>query len=433
MNVGCRNFKKGDIVRGLQLVSDPYKIDGDRNYRGQVKCTFCDSPPFETVLGDIKYRVFDGCGCQSNRSNSPLWKSFEDWCIENDRKDLLDLWDYDLNTKAPDQVSCCTADAYYFKCGIGRHESSLHKIHCVARKSQNKKMCVKCNSFAQHAIDKFGDDVLDLYWDYDKNTVDPWEISHASKCDIWIKCLDVDYHGSYLIRPVLFLNGVGCPYCHKNRIHPRDSFAYYYIQKYGEDFLQLYWDYEKNTVDPWEIAPQSNVYIYLKCDIHGSYKIYTSNFYKHGTLCGECSRERDKSKLQEKVENYIRFNYHFDITHEYNCSIIARSPKTNRWLPYDNDIVVDSKTHLIIEVMGDQHYYVKSGFIRRQAKKYNVAPEAVLSDLQWRDEYKKQYAISQGYHYLAIPYWTEDDESYKTLIDQKIQSILNNTKLMCAS
>ena len=40
----------------------------------------------------------DGCGCQKNRSNSPRWKSFETWCIENDYEYLLGLWDYDLNT-----------------------------------------------------------------------------------------------------------------------------------------------------------------------------------------------------------------------------------------------------------------------------------------------------------------------------------------------
>ena len=352
MNRGCRNFKKGDITKGLMLISDPYKISDDRNYRAVVKCILCDNPPYEIVLSEIKRHIFDGCGCQKNRSNSQKWKSFKDWCIENSRQDLLDLWDYDLNDKIPDQVSCCTADSYYFKCAEGRHKSELHKIHCVARKYNNKKMCTKCNSFAQYAIDKFGESVLDLYWDYNKNISDPWEIPHASKREVWIKCIDVDYHDSYQMLPVLFLDGIRCPYCHGNRVHPRDSFAYYYIQKYGENFLDLYWDYKMNTVDPWQIVPQSNVYIYLKCDIHGSYKIYASNFYKHGTFCGECSRERDRSKLQEKVENYIQNTYSFDMAHEYNCSIIAKSPRTGRWLPYDNDVVVNNY-HLIVEVMGD--------------------------------------------------------------------------------
>lgn len=426
MNRGCRNFKKGDIIKGLQLVSDPYKVHGDKNYRGLVKCLLCDSLPFETTLSDIKYRVFDGCGCQKNRSNSSKWKSFKNWCDENNREDLIDLWDYELNNNSPDQISCCTSDSYYFKCAIGRHSSTLHKIHCVARKSNNKKMCSKCNSFAQHAIDKFGDNVLDLYWDYDKNIVDPWDLPHASKTEVWFKCLDVDYHESYQMLPALFFAGNRCPYCHGNRVHPRDSFACYYTHKYGEDFLDLYWDYDKNILDPWKITVQTNKnYIYLKCEIHGAYRVLPSNFYKFGITCPECSRERDKSKLQEKVENYICNNYCFDITHEYNCSIVAKSPKTGRWLPYDNDVVVSNDMHLIIEVMGDQHYNAGSGLIRRQSERYNISPGQVLEDLQWRDEYKKQYAISQGYYYLVIPYWTESDESYKTLIDNKIQEILN--------
>lgn len=427
MNRGCRNFKKGDIVKGLQLITDPYKVPGSRDYRAMVKCLLCDSDPFEIVLSDAKRRVFDGCGCQKNRSNSPNWKSFKTWCYENNRQDLLDLWDYELNDKSPDQVSCCTADSYYFKCAAGRHGSTLHKIHCVARRSNNKKMCTKCNSFAQYAIDKYGDNVLDLYWDYDKNVVNPWEIQHASKAEVWLKCLDVDYHESYPMLPKLFLEGVRCPYCHGNRVHPRDSFAYYYTQKYGEDFLDLYWDYGQNILDPWTIAVQTNKdYIYLKCEIHGTYKVLPSNFYKCGIACPECSRERDKSKLQEKVENYILETYHFDITHEYNCSLMVRNPKTNRWLPYDNDVVINNN-HLIIEVMGDQHYNVKSGLIRRQSEKRRISPQEILADLQWRDEYKKQYALSQGYHYLSIPYWTETDESYKILIDNKIQEILSLT------
>ena len=425
MNIGCRNFKKGDIIKGLQLISEPYKVPNHRDYRAVVKCTFCDSEPFETVLSDAKKRVFDGCGCQINRSNSKLWKSFKTWCIENKYNYLLDLWDYDLNNKDPDKVSYCTSDYYYFKCPENKHASTQHKITCLARPSETKRaICKQCNSFAQHAIEQFGENALDLYWDYTKNTVDPWELPHAARTTIYINCIDTDYHGSYETEPKLFfLSGGKCPYCNHKRIHPYDSFAYYYTQKYGEDFLDNYWDYDKNTADPWSIAPQSNTYIYLKCDVHGSYRIYASNFYKHNTLCAECSHDRDKSKLQEKVENYIYNNYHFNITHEYSCSIVARSPKTNRWLPYDNDVVIKNK-HLIIEVMGEQHYNKNCGLIERHSKRNNTTPDQELADLQWRDEYKRQYALSQGYYYLDIPYWTEQDESYKTLIDEKIKSIL---------
>ena len=82
---------------------------------------------------------------------------------------------------------------------------------------------------------------------------------------------------------------------------------------------------------------------------------------------------------------------------------------------------------MIIEVNG-AHHYVANGFNKTRAEHFNSTPEKELSYVQWKDEYKKQYALSQGYHYLAIPYWTENDESYKTLIDDAIKSILTILK-----
>lgn len=349
MNKGCRNFKKGDIVKCLEIVSEPYKVDGDRNYRAQVKCTLCDSKPYEIVLSEIKRHVFDGCGCQKDRSNSINWLSFEDWCKNNNQQHLLDTWDYELNKKTPDKVSSCTADCYYFKCPKGTHESSQWKIISLTRYGKTKTVCKICNSFGQYVVDKFGKYTLEKYWDYDKNVVDPFSIQHGARIDIWIKCINSYNHGSYKTTPSLFLKGIGCP---------------------------------------------------------------------------TCADEQKNSKLQEKVNQYIVEQFGFDIAHERKCSLIATNPKNGYKLPYDNDVAVD-KFHLIIEVHGIQHYDVNNGWICKTAKKLNILPRQVLEDLQWRDQYKKQYALSKGYHYLAIPYWTEQDNSYKTLIDNKIQEILS--------
>ena len=150
-----------------------------------------------------------------------------------------------------------------------------------------------------------------------------------------------------------------------------------------------------------------------------------------GIGCPICAEEQQNSKLQTKVNDYLVNYWGYCVRHERQCSLIAINPKNGYKLPYDNDVFIGN-SHLIIEVHGVQHYDVNNGWICKNAKKQHISPKQILDDLQWRDEYKKQYALSQGYHYLVIPYWTESDESYKTLIDDKIQSILNNTKLMCA-
>jgi hypothetical protein len=124
------------------------------------------------------------------------------------------------------------------------------------------------------------------------------------------------------------------------------------------------------------------------------------------------------SHLQSKVFNYLdELNYKHVTEHE--CCIRPINPLTGHYLPYDNE-VVDLK--LIIEVMGVQHYKITYWAIMA-SQKLNITPEEYLQDIQWRDEYKKQEALKAGYHYLAIPYWTEKDESYKTLIDDKIAEI----------
>lgn len=355
MNIGCK-YKVGDIIKGLMIISEPYKIDGKRDYIAKVKCIFCGKE-YDVVISEIKRHVFDGCGCQKDRSNSKHWLSFQDWCIQNNQQQLLDTWDYNLNKRTPDKVSYCTSDYYYFKCPENIHESSSWKILSLTRYGKTKTVCKKCNSFAQYAINIFGHNVLDLYWDYDKNIVDPWTIQHASRVDIWIKCINSKDHGSYRTKPDLFLKGIGCP---------------------------------------------------------------------------TCADEQQNSKLQEKVNDYLVNDLHFAVWHERKCSLVATNPKNGYKLPYDNDVLIGNN-HLIIEVHGVQHYNVNNGWVVKTAIKKNISPKQVLSDLQWRDAYKKQYALSQGYYYLAIPYWTESDESYKTLIDEKIQSILNNTKLKCAT
>lgn len=52
-----------------------------------------------------------------------------------------------------------------------------------------------------------------------------------------------------------------------------------------------------------------------------------------------------------------------------------------------------------------------------------MTPEEYLKKRKERDEYKKAFAIANGFFYLEIPYWTEKDENYKTLIQNKLNKI----------
>ena len=89
-------------------------------------------------------------------------------------------------------------------------------------------------------------------------------------------------------------------------------------------------------------------------------------------------------------------------------------------MPFDNEI---KELKLIIEVHGLQHYQDCSWY-KIMAEKKNCTSQDIFLQRQEYDLYKKAIAESDGYFYLEIPYWTENDESYKTLIDNKITEIL---------
>ena len=107
-------------------------------------------------------------------------KSFEQWCIDNKRQDVLDRWDYELNTCKPNEIGYSANKKYYFKCPRRIHDSELKNINSFASGQEGSIECKQCNSFAQYLIDTYGDNALEKYWDYEKNIFNPWEINYGS-------------------------------------------------------------------------------------------------------------------------------------------------------------------------------------------------------------------------------------------------------------
>jgi len=286
----------------------------------------------------------------NNTKSCGLCFTFEEWCIENDRQDVLDRWDYILNKLKPSEISYKSSKKYWFKCLNNKeHKSELRQINVIIINKDYNIICTECNSFAQWGIDNLGSDFLDKYWS-DKNTLNPWEISYRNNKYIWINCVDVKYHDTYKCRPVTFVKGHRCP---------------------------------------------------------------------------SCSQERNESFLQEKIRLYLE-ELNYKLLHERSCSILPINPKTNYILPFDNEI---EELKLIVEVHGEQHYKV-TNYSKMTAKKNNTTPNQELHYQQLKDRYKRIKAKQQGYEFLEIPYWTDDDDkTWKKLINDKIKEIQENAKL----
>jgi hypothetical protein len=269
-------------------------------------------------------------------------------------------------------------------------------------------------------------------WDYDLNQISPEEVARTSPRKYYFKCpRDIHESSAYkLINLTKYSYGAAqCKWC--------NSFAQWGIDNIDENFLDLYWDYDKNkSVDPWKIPfrARSTTTIYINCqydESHGSYKTFPDHFVE-GYRCHTCVASRTESYLQEIVRKYIESSYSYKLTHEYDCSIIAYNKNSKHYMPFDNDLEIANNLHLMIECHGKQHYEITQ-YTKMYAKRANISLEEALCRQRERDRIKKEYALSiPGYYYLELSYQVIKDGSFALLIDDKIKEILNNTKLTCA-
>jgi hypothetical protein len=357
-----------------------------------------------------------------------MWfkKSVYNWCVENNRVDILNRWDYDMNVVDPHDVSVHSKDYFYLKCPDGIHKSSRFQIATLS-KHNSPLECKYCLSFGHWCIVNNRQDLLDR-WDYDLNKTTPEETARTSPQKYYFKCpRGIHKSSAYrLVNLTKYSYGAAqCKLC--------NSFAQWGIDNIDENFLELYWDYEKNIgIDPWKIPfrARPTTSIYIKCqydDSHSSYKTYPDHFVE-GSRCSKCAITKTESYLQESVRKYIENNYDYNLTHEYGCSIVAYNQKSKHYMPYDNDVEIDKNVHLMIESNGKQHYEITQ-YTKLYAKRANISEDEALFLQQERDRLKKEYALSiPGYYYLELSYKEIKDESYKTLIDNKIQEILSTTQ-----
>lgn len=335
--------------------------------------------------------------------------SFGQWCEDHARLDLLKRWDYKMNNGLnPFEIGHASRKKVWLKCPRGIHPSEQKTLHDVT-KFYGSSLCNRCNSFAQWGIDNIDVNFIDKYWS-DKNDIDPFTISKCSNKKVWIKCQKKDYHPDYQVKCCHFVDGHRCPYCSRKKLVKEDSLGFLYPKS-----LEMW--VEKKT-SPYDYKPMSSRVVYWKCPKHGEFRKAICDMVRCDFSCPKCSKESKYSKLQHKVFNYIH-NLFNDVRHEYQCTIIPINPNNGYKLPYDNEIV-DLK--LIIQVNGLQHYSVNS--YKTLFDNHRDTPEEQFKHRQHLDKFKKDYAISHGYHYLVIPYWTDDkQQTWKKLIDRKIEEL----------
>ena len=185
-------------------------------------------------------------------------KSFCDWCIENNRKDLLDCWDYELNSILPNKINYSSGKSFYFLCPNRLHKSELKCIRDII----NRKMliCIECNSFYQWCIENTRQDLLER-WDYELNKFSPKQISYGSKKRFYFKCPRGIHKSETFGILAITTNSTPC------NCSECSSFGQWCIDNDRYDLLNR-WDYELNLVSPFNAYKSAHKKYYFKCPVN---------------------------------------------------------------------------------------------------------------------------------------------------------------------
>lgn len=224
-------------------------------------------------------------------------KTFYDWCIENNREDLLKEWhptkNGDLN---PKNVSYGCRIKAWWKCVKG-HEWFTSPNN---RKKHNCPYC--CNQKILKGYNDLATTNPELLkeWNYEKNVdISPYEISSGTNRKVWWKC---EKGHEWQAGVVNRKNGQGCPFCsNKKVLRGYNDLATTHSNLVSE------WNFEKNKdLTPYNVVAGSNKKVWWKCKRGHEWQaaIIDRALYKQN--CSKCGKIKKYSFPEKAILFYLK-------------------------------------------------------------------------------------------------------------------------------
>lgn len=222
--------------------------------------------------------------------------SLYDWCMNNNRQDLIDEWDYEKNGDlTPQNISCgSNLKVWWIKSyddpNTNKHfnfswQTSVHHRKegkgCPYLSKPPRKILAGYNDLSTVRPD------LALEWAYEENEkigLDIYNVSYGSAKEAFWKC---EKHGVYKSKISSRNDGNGCPFCSGKKVLVGKN-----------DLLTLYpnlakeWDYSKNEIKPTEVTIGSIKKIWWKCEKGHSWRTTVNNRTSLKTGCPFCTNRK---------------------------------------------------------------------------------------------------------------------------------------------
>jgi len=143
-------------------------------------------------------------------------------------------------------------------------------------------------------------------WDFDKNTILPFEVTPCSGKKVWWVCSNNLCNGSWFTSISHRVYGTGCPYCSGHKVGIKGSVESLFPK------LATEWDYEKNNILPKEVTPFSGREVWWKCSVGHSWRAIVKNRTRNSNGCPVCAGQvvtEDNNLNVNKLELVKEWDY----------------------------------------------------------------------------------------------------------------------------
>lgn len=309
-----------------------------------------------------------GLGCYYC-SNKKVLKGYNDFLTTH--YDISQEWNYEKNIISPEDITYGYDKKVWWICKYN------HEWKASVLSRSNGTNCPYCSN--KKPLKGFNDlsttnpEIL-KFWDYNKNSILPTEITYGSNKKVWLVC-DIGHSFQSSVKRVC--RGDLCPYCSNKRVLK----GYNDLETTHPRFIEE-WDYENNNFLPSEVTYGSGKSASWKCK-EGHKWTATISSRTSGYNCPTCFKYT--SNKEKELLDYIK-----SLTKE---KLILNSKEVLN--PYEIDIYIPS-LNLAFEFNGIYWHTEKHG--RGKNYHYNKWKKCKDKGINlitiWEDEWdNRQYAI----------------------------------------
>ncbi|MGV3076271.1 zinc-ribbon domain-containing protein [Clostridium baratii] len=319
----CASVRKAVITHGsiaselpevVPYYSDKNRVSADRvplwkvtssSNNFIVNCPSCGSEITKRLDAIINNGAYCGpCAKHKNahKNGNSLYEKYPEVAK------MFDRGNSDISSK---NISYGSNKVYKFLCENGDIPHIINRKVCdmVAAYRRGNLGCPVCQGFeVQKGVNDFETRFpeMEKYWDYDKNTEKPSEVYYKSHEKYYFLCSEGHSFKRDIshMRRSVNTKTKGCPVCHGKEVVEGVNDLYFLRPDLMND-----WDYDINTIKPWQVTVSSNKVINVHCKNSNCNNIFSTSVYNWVNslvVCCEDCRKRQWSVSEKELVEEIK-------------------------------------------------------------------------------------------------------------------------------